>query len=163
MSTVQPSEQMFRVSADWPGGGFAYTLPFADQHAANTWAKRKAGPRSGAVITALPRGPGAAEGGQATHRQAGSTTLQTLVAVAAFTLVLAALGPAIDAEPYGTPALLTRADRGELARLEAEARRHCDAVAGVNSGWIQLTDGQIACTDKRGRRAVTRALHRSAP
>jgi hypothetical protein len=46
----------FRVSGDWPGGGFGYTLPFNDAAAAEAWGKRKARFHHNAVITVTPRG-----------------------------------------------------------------------------------------------------------
>jgi hypothetical protein len=57
----QPALRLFRVCADWQGGGFAYTLPFADATEAREWAQRKAANHPGAVITAVDRGPAPAE------------------------------------------------------------------------------------------------------
>ena len=45
----------FRVSADWPGGGFSYTMEFADQAAALRWARHKAVAHPDAVVSAEPR------------------------------------------------------------------------------------------------------------
>lgn len=95
------------------------------------------------------------------RHQAGAALVQCALAVVFVTLTLAWLGPTIDAEPYPLPA--PQLEPGTLERLEAEARAHCDREAGRNSGWIQLADGQIACTTKRGMRvkSTITVLHRS--
>jgi hypothetical protein len=77
--------------------------------------------------------------------------LQAWVASGLFALALAWVGPSLDAGPYPVP-VLNPLDAGEITLLEREARQLCDREAGQNSGWIQLADGQIACTTKHGRR-----------
>jgi hypothetical protein len=47
--------QRFRIEADWPGGGFGYTMNFPDAEAAMAWAREKAGFRNNAEITVTPR------------------------------------------------------------------------------------------------------------
>lgn len=54
---AQSGLQLFRVSADWVGGGFSQTLPFPDAEAARAWALKKAQGREDAMVTAQPRGP----------------------------------------------------------------------------------------------------------
>lgn len=46
----EPPQQLFRVSADWPGGGFGYTLPFPSREAAHSWASLRARLHPGAVV-----------------------------------------------------------------------------------------------------------------
>lgn len=46
--------QMFRVTADWVGGGFAYTLSFPDAIAARAWGMQKA--RGRGQVSVEPRG-----------------------------------------------------------------------------------------------------------
>jgi hypothetical protein len=95
------------------------------------------------------------------RRQAGRALVQVALALAFFTLTLGWLGPAIDADPYPVPE--ASLEPGTAERLEAEARQYCDRAAGRNSGWIELDDGQIACTTKRGKRlkSTITVLHRS--
>lgn len=82
--------------------------------------------------------------------------LQIWAAVTAFALTLGWLGPALDVDPIaGMEPALDRDTLGEISLLEREARARCDHEAGQNSGYIVLTSGQIACTDKRGRRLRT--------
>lgn len=54
---AQSGLQLFRVSADWPGGGVYRTLPFPDAEAARAWALNKAKGREDVMVFAVPRGP----------------------------------------------------------------------------------------------------------
>lgn len=51
-----PQQPLFRVEADWPGGGFGYTLPFADAQAALAWGRAKARHHRDAEITVTALG-----------------------------------------------------------------------------------------------------------
>jgi hypothetical protein len=75
------------------------------------------------------------------------------------------LGPRIDAASTYADYGYTPDQQGEHRRLELQARKVCDERAGENSGWIEVADGTIVCTDKRGRRArnTITVLHRSEP
>jgi putative hemolysin len=90
-------------------------------------------------------------------------TWQILLAVAALALLLGALGPALDAEPYGTPAPQQRDERGELAVFENQALAHCQQAGGENAAIVRLKPGIVSCADKHGRRnrSVITILHRS--
>jgi hypothetical protein len=45
----------FRVSADWPGGGFAFTLQFDDEARARAWTDARAAHHPGAVVEVQQR------------------------------------------------------------------------------------------------------------
>jgi hypothetical protein len=49
----------FRISADWPGGGFTFTRPFADAAQAHAWAQAKTAARTAAEICVTPVLPAA--------------------------------------------------------------------------------------------------------
>lgn len=92
-------------------------------------------------------------------RQRGHATLQAIGGALLIAFVLGALGPSL------TPPSRTYTSygyTGEIARMEADAQRRC-GQAQDNSGWIQLQDGVIVCTDKRGRRLRQVTTARSAP
>lgn len=50
VNSLAPRE-WFRIEIDWPGGGFAVTLQFADRAAAVAYAEKKAKGHEGAVIS----------------------------------------------------------------------------------------------------------------
>lgn len=82
----------------------------------------------------------------------GRASIQVLGASALFALALGTVGPTLDGEPYGTPAP-TQDARADTARLERMAAEHCQQAAGENAGWMRTgRPGEIACTDKHGRR-----------
>jgi hypothetical protein len=58
-NTAAPAEyveqEMFRVTADWPGGGFSYTIPATNQAAARAWGEQKARFHADACVMATPR------------------------------------------------------------------------------------------------------------
>jgi len=89
--------------------------------------------------------------------------IQSLALALVFVVALGALGPALDAQPSRPPA---RDIAGEIRRMSLQADRSC-ALAGENAGVIELADGVIACTDKRGRRlrpvSQVTVLTRAAP
>ncbi|MGE3346077.1 MAG: hypothetical protein AB7I35_01440 [Ramlibacter sp.] len=94
------------------------------------------------------------------------------LAAGALALMLAGLGPWLDADlppgapsyaGYGyTPAPAPSLADGELARLEADARRRCAATHGREGGYVLLPDGAIRCSDHRGRSVITILSHGGA-
>jgi len=79
-----------------------------------------------------------------------AATLQALAGAAAFALVLGAVGPSLDAEPYPAApdvdhvALAVAAS--QAADLDECRRQHGEASV------VYLPDGQHRCTTKHGRR-----------
>lgn len=85
--------------------------------------------------------------------QRGNATLQAIAGTLGLAFILGVFGPTLDSRAYNDYGAAAASDtEGEAARLDAEARRYCGAAPKDNSGWIQLQDGVIVCTDKRGRR-----------
>lgn len=83
-------------------------------------------------------------------RQRGGALAQILGLVLVIAFALGVFGPNLDRLAFsGNPIPVDHA--GEIARFEAEARQKCNALPTDNRGWIQLKDGAIVCTDKRGR------------
>lgn len=98
--------------------------------------------------------------------QRGHALIEALAGTLAIALVLGWLGPTLDDRgiaDYGYTAPSIEA--GEVARLEADARRRCAQAHGDNGGVILLQDGAIVCTDKHGRRLrnQTTQVVRAAP
>lgn len=157
---MNAAQQLFRISADWFGGGFSCTLPFPTREEAVAWAQNKARAHPSAIIEALPREEWLA---QCRARQGGTATLQTLLAVAIFILVLGWLGPALDGQSYGAP---TAPAPDAPRTVEILADKHCQSRGGENAAWVRVgRDGAFVCTDKRGRRhgSVITILHRAEP
>jgi hypothetical protein len=84
---------------------------------------------------------------------AGARAWLAIVALtSAFAVTLGYLDPALDGDAEAE-AIVTPLPDGQLALFEAEARHACARERGQNSGYVQLADGAIYCTDKHGRRA----------
>jgi alkylhydroperoxidase family enzyme len=47
--------QQFRITADWEGGGFGYTKPFASEAEALAWGAARSRFHPDAVVTVTPR------------------------------------------------------------------------------------------------------------
>ena len=82
--------------------------------------------------------------------------IQVLGAALGITLLLGSFGPALDSSKYSDYGYRPHHDHeiridGEVVRLDARDRDRCSDRRGENSGWIQLANGAVICTDKRGR------------
>lgn len=140
---------LYRCTADWNGGGIAYTLPFPDQETALEWTRRRALLHPGAEIAAVPRAEWLSRR-PAPFLQHGRALVQTVWTAALFAGALACVGPWLDANPSTRPA---PAQESAADRFEHQAARACRDAAGDNAGWIPAgKDGAIVCTDKHGRR-----------
>lgn len=57
MEPVAQEQRYYRVTGDWHGGGFGYTLPFPSAADAEAWGRQKARFHADAVVTVVDRGP----------------------------------------------------------------------------------------------------------
>lgn len=76
--------------------------------------------------------------------------IRTLLATLALAFILAIVGPALDDHSDDWAQLTTIEDAQQQAQAQARYDTAVQQLCGPNSAWMELQDGAIQCTTKRG-------------
>lgn len=79
--------------------------------------------------------------------------LHTALTTLAIAAILGALGPGLDDYSAERDQAAALEDAQHQARAQARYDAAVQRLCGENAAWMELADGAIQCTDKRGRNA----------
>lgn len=79
--------------------------------------------------------------------------IRTATLTLAIAAILGILGPSLDDHSDDYVQLANIEDAQQQAQAQARYERAAQELCGPNAAWMELQDGAIQCTDKRGRNA----------